>query len=411
VSLGDFSKLDFQFGPVEEVRFVQATPGNATLNIDPVRAGSVANLFTIQGNSAAPNCNIGQEPVSGQIDSAFNAIFRTPTPTFGLGLVENTPDLTLETSAAAFPNRKSALGIIPGVFNISGNDGSITRFGWKAQNKSLLIFAGEALNVEMGVTNELFPNERTNGDGGCPVVNAATTYPEDEVLATNPGTLSSSVATQIASTISSVAENDAVFMRLNSPPSQCDYQSGTTGTPPNTVAACKTLSANALIGQCLFGLIGATTAVNCPSVTGIPNLPSTGIGCVLCHQDTLTTANSSQNPGLNNVQYAPYSDFALHNMGTADADGVSQGGLPAGPQQFRTAPLWGVGQRIFLMHDGRYTDIGHAVKNHCPTATPTSPGADSTDEACGVIENYLQLGTMASGTALQTDLLEFLRSL
>ncbi|MBV8576805.1 MAG: hypothetical protein JOZ58_17435 [Acetobacteraceae bacterium] len=53
-----------------------------------------------------------------------------------------------------------------GHFNTSGNDGTITRFGWKAQNKSLLMFAGEAHNVEMGVTNELFPNER-NATTGC----------------------------------------------------------------------------------------------------------------------------------------------------------------------------------------------------------------------------------------------------
>jgi hypothetical protein len=36
----------------------------------------------------------------------------------------------------------------------------VTRFGWKIQNKSLLMFAGEAYNVELGVTNFLF-NTRT----------------------------------------------------------------------------------------------------------------------------------------------------------------------------------------------------------------------------------------------------------
>ena len=55
---------------------------------------------------------------------------------------------------------------ISGEFNHSGNDGTITRFGWKAQNKSLLMFAGEAYNVEQGVTNELFPNERET-DPSC----------------------------------------------------------------------------------------------------------------------------------------------------------------------------------------------------------------------------------------------------
>ena len=85
-----------------------------------------------------------------------NVSFRIPTPVFGLGLVENTPDQNLINDVAAIADKRSALGIT-GHFNYSGNDGTIARFGWKAQNKSLMIFAGEAYNVEMGVTNELFP--------------------------------------------------------------------------------------------------------------------------------------------------------------------------------------------------------------------------------------------------------------
>ena len=50
--------------------------------------------------------------------------------------------------------------IITGTTNNNGNDGTIARFGWKAQNKSLLLFSGEAYNVEMGITNELFQTER-----------------------------------------------------------------------------------------------------------------------------------------------------------------------------------------------------------------------------------------------------------
>jgi CxxC motif-containing protein (DUF1111 family) len=46
------------------------------------------------------------------------------------------------------------------MLNTSGNDGTVTRFGWKAQNKSLLIFAGEAYNDEQGVANDVFPKER-----------------------------------------------------------------------------------------------------------------------------------------------------------------------------------------------------------------------------------------------------------
>jgi hypothetical protein len=59
--------------------------------------------------------------------------------------------LNLRSQEASLATLQAALGITSGVFNISGNNGTIARFGWKAQNKSLLIFAGEAYNVEMGV--------------------------------------------------------------------------------------------------------------------------------------------------------------------------------------------------------------------------------------------------------------------
>src|SRR6202008_1335609 len=89
---------------------------------------------------------------------------RIPTPLFGLGLVENIPDDYLENALADNKALKQSLGI-SGEFNRIGNDGTIPRFGWKAQNKSLLIFAGEAYNVEQGVTNELFPNARETRNG------------------------------------------------------------------------------------------------------------------------------------------------------------------------------------------------------------------------------------------------------
>ena len=49
-------------------------------------------------------------------------------------------------------------------------------------------------------------------------------------------------------------------------------------------------------------------------------------------------------------------------MGEGLEDGISQGA--AGPDEFRTAPLWGVGQRIFFLHDGRTTNIIDAIEAH-----------------------------------------------
>ncbi len=74
--------------------------------------------------------------------------------------MENTPDSALAAHLAPNAAQKNAMQI-GGVLNTSANDGTVKRFGWKAQNKSLTIFAGEAYNVEQGVANEVFPNERS----------------------------------------------------------------------------------------------------------------------------------------------------------------------------------------------------------------------------------------------------------
>jgi CxxC motif-containing protein (DUF1111 family) len=140
--------------------------------------GGVHDLYTIAGRSDASGCTLAQPDFASAL-STNNVIFRTPTPLFGLGLVEATPDANLQANLGATQSARATLKI-GGVFNTSGNDGTITRFGWKAQNKSLLIFAGEAYNVEQGVSNEPFPNERSAAPG-C-VFNAT---PEDSSLMMN----------------------------------------------------------------------------------------------------------------------------------------------------------------------------------------------------------------------------------
>ncbi len=137
-------------GPIREARF--------QYNADGSRDGSVHNLFVITGHPDADGCNIRQEDFETQIRDK-NIIFRIPSPTFGAGLIEQIPDSTIMANQNADSSRKEALGI-SGRPNRNGNDGTITRFGWKAQNKSLLIFSAEAYNVEMGITNEGFQQER-----------------------------------------------------------------------------------------------------------------------------------------------------------------------------------------------------------------------------------------------------------
>src|SRR5208282_4409518 len=245
-----------------------------------------------------------------------------PTPLFGLGLVEATPDATLQANLASTASARAALKI-GGVFNTSGNDGTITRFGWRAQNKSLLMFAGEAYNVEQGVDNELFPNERS-AVPGC-VFNGS---PEDATNILNQNSGSSNYGTMIgtASEMSSDIVNFAIFIRLTAP-----------AAPAPSTASIQN-------GAALFS----------------------SIGCALCHSPTLTTGPSIYT-GMSNVTYNPYSDFALHDMGQGLADGIHQGA--AGPYQFRTAPLWGLGQRLFFLHDGRTSDLIQAIEAHSSTGS------------------------------------------
>ena len=87
-------------------------------------------------------------------------------------------------------------------------------------------------------------------------------------------------------------------------------------------------------------------------------------------------------------------------MGPGLADDVSQGG--ARGDEFRTAPLWGLGQRIFFLHDGRTSDLVQAIREHRSNANSTY----RTSEANKVIDNFDDLGDSS-----KRDLLNFLRSL
>jgi len=343
-------------GPVREARFKKS---------NGVNDGSVHDLFVITGRSDASGCNIAQPdflpagtPLTGQGGNP-NIIFRIPTPVFGAGLIEAIPDSAILANMRSNASEKSALGIsghanahLSGNVNRSANDGTITRFGWKAQNKSLLMFAGEAYNVEMGVTNQLFPQERDETPG-C-LFNAT---PEDTLNFTPAPATTGNSNTAVLSDIEAFAD----FMRMLAPP---------------TPAPATPSSEN---GRATFAKIG----------------------CVHCHTPSLTTgakiaSGSSTSPSvaLSNQTANLYSDLIVHHMGNGLADGITQGG--AGPDEFRTAPLWGVGQRVFFLHDGRTTNLVEAIRDHHSLGS----------EANKVIEHFNKLTTQQ-----QQEVIDFLRSL
>jgi len=321
-------------GPVREARFPFAPD---LRHAD----GGVHDLFTITGRSDATGCNLAQ-PDFRKAAADGNLIFRTPTPVFGGGLVEAIPDSAIVANMRSQLDRKRRLGIA-GRPNTNGNDGSITRFGWKAQNKSLELFAAEAYNVEMGVTNEIFPNERDES----PACQFNGT-PEDATHFDENGTEFPSDVVKFV-----------LFMRFLDQPKPA----------PST-----------------------------PSIENGRQIFQ-NIGCALCHTPAYRTAKSSVT-ALSNVNVNLFSDLLLHHMGPGLHDHISQG--VARGDEFRTAPLWGLGQRIFFLHDGRTTDLVKAIQAHASNRNLWYPDSESN----AVVGNYNRLSVRE-----QQDLLNFLRSL
>jgi CxxC motif-containing protein (DUF1111 family) len=336
-------------GPVREVRFIRNPDGTAD--------GGVHSLFTIAGRSDAGGCGVAQPDFDAEA-ARGNVIFRIPTPVFGAGLIENIPDKAILANAVADTSAKRALGIrgrpnivlafhaLSGQANRNGNDGTIARFGWKAQNKSLLLFSGEAYNVEMGISNELFQTERDE----TPACNAAAV----------PNSVNNLDASSPIDAMSSI-EKFAVFMRFLAPPKPSADKPGGKDSIDR--------------GRSAFN----------------------AVGCALCHTPSLRTGNSST-VALRNHDVNLYSDLLIHDMGPALADSIAQG--QAGGREFRTAPLWGLGQRVYFLHDGRTANLVEAIQAH------QSADGRGASEANSVVRNYNGLRDPQ-----KQDLLNFLRSL
>jgi CxxC motif-containing protein (DUF1111 family) len=327
-------------GPVREARFVK--------NADGSPDGGVHAIFTIQGRDDAPGCVLGQPDFASQLANR-NVIFRIPTPVFGTGLIEEITDTTILVNRSRDSSTKSALGI-SGRPNRNGNDGMISRFGWKAQNQSLIIFSGEAYNVEMGITNELFQSERDQTPS-CQFARVPNDVQNTDAA--------DNAATRLTAALAATPAvlNFGNFQRFLAPPMP---DSNTPGGS-NSIGR----------GKGLFS----------------------SIGCALCHTPSMRTGNATVE-ALRFQTANLYSDLLVHDMGNGLADNVSQGA--AGPREFRTAPLWGLGQRIFFLHDGRTDDLKDAIREHASTGS----------EANAVISKFNGLSEFQ-----KQDLLNFLRSL
>src|SRR3989454_2695365 len=338
-------------GPVREARFVR--------NPDGTPDGGVHDLFTIAGRADAPGCKLAQPDFEQEL-ARRNVIFRISTPVFGAGLIEQIPDKAILANQAndapmkrsfrirGRPNIVLAGHTISGQANNNGNDGTAARFGWKAQNKSLLLFSGEAYNVEMGITNELFQTERDE----------TPTCQFDTV----PNDVTKTDGTPPLGAISAI-EKLAFFARFLAAPAPS----------PDTPGGVESIAR----GRTLFS----------------------STGCALCHTPTLNTGNASV-AALRNQAVNLFSDLLVHDMGLGLSDGVTQG--QAGPREFRTAPLWGLGQRLFFLHDGRTSDLREAIRAH----RSGSRILLNASEANAVVRRFNALPDVR-----KQDILNFLRSL
>ena len=305
--------------------------------------GKVQQLFVITGRTDAPAGCAATQPNFAAEAAANNLIFRQTTPVFGDGLLEIIQNADIIANMNANRTQKQSLGIF-GRASIA-DDGSVSRFGWKAQGRSLIQFSGDAYNIEEGITNELSPNE-LNANSGC----ATNPLPEDHTIFS---------ATFPAHDFEGDPEDLANFMRFLDQPHR------------------GTQTASTKNGQTQFNKAG----------------------CSLCHTLSFTTPASSVG-ALSKIVVNVFSDLLVHHMGPCLADNIVQGNVNG--DEFRTAPLWGVSQRVFFLHDGRTTDIVKAIEMHSCAANSVYQAS----EANAVVTNFNALTPTN-----QQDLINFLRIL
>jgi CxxC motif-containing protein (DUF1111 family) len=280
---------------------------------DPLFAGGgpglAANAVTSEIASARkliPTCKLSPEGEPVPPDANV-VVQRRTTALFGLGLVDATPDATFLAIAGRQPPEIRGRAAL--VMNLATGGGSVGKFGWKAKAPSLHQFSGSALLNELGVTNPEFPDEQ------APLNNPALL----EGCDVTPGLEDDGSAV--------AAMTDFVQLLAPIPPLE--------------------QSAEARKGDALF----------------------TKLGCDGCHVRRITSGESPV-AALTHKEYAPFSDFLLHDMGSI-GDFIGAEG-DAAPREMRTAPLWGLrlaGPRY--LHDSRARSVGEAIERHDGQGAPS----------------------------------------
>jgi CxxC motif-containing protein (DUF1111 family) len=230
---------------------------------------------------------------------------RMTTPLYGAGLIEAIPDIEILFNAVLrHPDGISGRASI--ITDVATGKNRVGRFGWKAQQATLLAFAGDAYLNEMGITNRLFPTE--NAPMGNQALLAEFDTVADPEDTTDPATGKADI------------DRFADFMRVLAPPP----------TLP--------LTASGRAGKSLFSQVG----------------------CSNCHTPSMATGPSAI-AALDRKVVPLYSDLLLHDMGSL-GDGIAQ--AAASPREIRTPPLWGLRARGPYLHDGRAPTVEAAIVMH-----------------------------------------------
>ena len=231
---------------------------------------------------------------------------RISSPLFGLGMIEAIPDETLLALQDANQSNPDGIGGKAAMItDVATSFQRVGRFGWKAQHATLLAFTADAYRSEMGITNELFPDELAPGvDPQQLKVCNLIASPKD---ARDPKTGLRGI------------DILAAYLKYLAPPER--------GPVDETVRA----------GEALFA----------------------SSGCASCHTPLLMTGASSD-AVFDHKPVALYSDLLLHDLNTGD--GIEQ--AAANGSQMRTTPLWGLRYRRPLWHDGSSATAHDAILRH-----------------------------------------------
>jgi CxxC motif-containing protein (DUF1111 family) len=247
---------------------------------------------------------------------------RVPIPLFGAGLVEAIPDQTL--LALEDPHDRNGDGVSGRaalVVDVETGDRRVGRFGWKAQHATLITFGADAYRNEMGITNDLFPQESAFGIS-AEQMRVCDPFSDPEDIR-EPRTRRRGI------------DNFASFMRFLAPAERAG------------------VNEQIQAGEQVFAAIGCTT----------------------CHVPTLETGPNA-NPLFHRKTVALFSDLLLHDVGTGD--GIAQGA--AEPNEIRTPALWGLRLRRPLLHDGTATLEG-AILKHAREAELARRGFEGLSDA------------------------------